>query len=142
MLFPYWQVDDDGQAHVLPLVPLTVHGPDRSLEGLQALVDSGAEHNVFGMTLARRLGISVEHGTFVEIAGFADAQAPGRLVTVDLQLGRHRWTAPVVFSEAVDHHLLLGQAGFFAFFNIRFRYAQGCMDIQRTRSRASRAVGR
>lgn len=132
MTFPYWQVHLDGEPRLIPLIPLTLHGPSTSVD-LLALIDSGAEHNVFGEEIAQRLSLDLEDATPVTIVGIGEQDRSGRLITVDLQLGKHRWTAPTIFSPALGQRLLLGQAGFFAFFNVYFRRRHGNMEIRRAR---------
>lgn len=132
MIFPYWEVQRGDQTRRLPLVPLRVRGQRETLDVL-ALVDSGAEHNVFGLDVAKRLRISVEDGVPVTIVGIGGAPTPGRLVRVKLRLGRHQWAAPAIFSAAANGHTILGQAGFFAFFTVTFRYREREMEIRRNR---------
>lgn len=130
MIFPYWAVRRGGQRRHLPLIPLTVYGPKTHLEVL-ALVDSGAEHNVFGQEVADRVGLSLEKGSPVLLAGIEGKDLPGHLVSVELQVGRQRWHAPTIFSQALGSQVILGQAGFFAFFTVTFRYQKSEMRIQR-----------
>lgn len=56
------------------------------------------------------------------------------LIKMELQLARHRWTAPTIFSDAGKRRAILGQIGFFAFFTVTFRYAARKIDIRRTRA--------
>lgn len=131
MIFPYWEVQRGDQTRRLPLVPLRVRGTSEVLDVL-ALVDSGAEHNVFGLDVAKRLQIPVEDGDPVTIVGIGGVPVSGRLVRVKLQLGRHQWTAPAIFSAAANEHAILGQVGFFAFFTATFRYQEHEMNIRRS----------
>ena len=133
MIFPYCKVPRDGDARYLPLLPLTVHGP-RGVVDLFAIADSGAEHSVFGLDVAERLEISLADAMPVRIVGIGDQESVGHLIMVDLQLRRHRWTAPAIFSTAVSQRAILGQLGFFAFFTVTFRYRRREMSIQRSRA--------
>lgn len=133
MTFPYWQLHRDGELRATPLIPLTVHGTTGSVD-LLALVDSGAEHNVFGEEVAKRLGLDLTKGSPVTLVGVGEVDLPGRLLEVELQLGKRRWTAPAIFSSALGMRGLLGQAGFFAFFTVTFRRRQGIIEVRRGRS--------
>lgn len=132
MRFPYWQVQRGPEVRYLPLIPITVHGPTRAALDVLALVDSGAEHTVFGTALAQRLGIPFERGRRVTVVGVGDQQYPGHLVTIRLQLGRNRWSAPTIFSPALEDRAILGQVGFFAFFTVTFRYQKREVEVRRT----------
>jgi len=99
---------------------------------VNALVDSGAEHNVFPVSVAERLDLDYKSERRVTIVGVA-GQSSGYLVPAELRLGRYWWAAPVIFSEAVDRQGMLGQLGFFKFFNVDFRYGDKVMDIRRRR---------
>jgi hypothetical protein len=67
----------------------------------------------------------------VALVGAGEHEAPGSLVQCDCQLGRRRWPAPFIFVD-VPIRPVLGQIGFFAFFNVTFRYAKREMDIRWT----------
>jgi len=132
MIFPYWEVQRGGEVRHLPLVPVTVFGPADELSVL-ALVDSGAEHSVFGLDLADRLNIPLDDANAVVIVGVGGQESPAYLTDVCLKLGRHRWVGPAVFSSAVSQRAILGQAGFFEFFTVMFRRNKLQMEIRRTR---------
>ena len=78
-----------------------------------ALVDSGAEHNVFGLDVAEELSLDLSDLPEVTIAGIDGQPNPGHLTEIDLQLGdypnHYLWTASVVLSSAVTEQPLLGQ---------------------------------
>jgi hypothetical protein len=56
MTFPYTPIGRGSGSRLLPLVPLKVVGTQRRVS-LNALVDSGAEENVFRIDVAQELGI-------------------------------------------------------------------------------------
>lgn len=132
MKFPYWIIQREHEPRLLPMVPITLAGPSRR-EEIVALVDSGAEQSVFGLDLADRLGFSDQDGVPVTVVGVGGQQTPGRLFDVALQIGPHRCNTSAIFSEAGNRRAILGQAGFFAFFTVTFRYYALTMDIRRAR---------
>jgi hypothetical protein len=132
MILPYWEELRDDQARFLPLIPISIHGPTDSVE-LLALVDSGAEHSVLSIDFAKELGISLTHATRVAIVGVGEQEVPGLMTTVELQLGRYQWPAPVIFAAGHMRRPLLGQIGFFAFFTVTFRYDKREISIRRNR---------
>ncbi len=117
----------------LPLVPVTLQGRSDSAEVL-ALVDSGAEENVFQQDIADELGIDIASGREVILYGYDGSEEKAYRVMVDMQLGRHSWRAPVIFSATVSGRGLLGGAGFFAFFTVTLRYGDRVLDVRRVRT--------
>lgn len=132
MIFPYWEMVRHGEVRLLPLIRIRAFNEARSVQ-LDALVDSGAEHNVLSLELAEALGISIHNAEHVVVVGAGGNDIDGFKTPVDLQLGRHRWTAPVIFSEAGRRRGILGQIGFFAYFTVTFRYNKREMEIRRNR---------
>lgn len=133
MIFPYVDVLRAGRLHQLPIVPIRVYGPHSHVNVL-ALVDSGAEHSVLPLRLVEELELPVDGATVVTIIGVGGKESRGYLLDANLRLARYQWTAPVIFSTAVESPAILGQAGFFAFFSVTFRYRNRIMDIRRERS--------
>jgi hypothetical protein len=132
MIFPYAEIERSGQIRLLPLVPISLHGPAGTID-VVALLDSGAEHSVFGDELASHVGIEWETGDPVVIVGVGEHDLPGRLLQVELQLGRHHWTAPTIFCPELKQRAILGQAGFFAYFTVTFRYRRREVVILRAK---------
>jgi hypothetical protein len=132
MIFPYWEVQRGGELRHLPLVPISVFGPTGDVN-LLALVDSGAEHSVFGLDLAERLGLQLDDAPSVLIVGVGGQESPAFLTDVSLKLGRYEWRGPAVFSAAVSQRAILGQAGFFEFFTVTFKRNRLQIEIRRAR---------
>jgi hypothetical protein len=142
LIFPYWEELRDGQARLLPLIPVTLRTRvmlDEVTVNTMALVDSGAEHSVFPLATALELGYEPDKLNQVTIVGVGGAHTKGYAAVADYQIGNQAWSGPIIFSEAVNERPLLGQAGFFAFFNVTFRHYQ--RDIRLTRSRKPRVDG-
>lgn len=132
MIFPYREVRQGGELRFLPLITISIlNSPNHKLN-MRALVDSGAEHNVFGTEVAHYLGLSLDDGQLVHIIGVGEQVSEGRLITVEFELRRYSWTAPTIFSDAANQRAILGQAGFFRFFTVTFRYAKREISISRS----------
>lgn len=132
MIFPYLEVSRGNVIRPLPIIPVRLIGPERQADVL-ALVDSGAEHSVMSLALLDYLGLTADDGTVVQIVGVGAKESRGLLLELEHRLGRNRWTAPAVFSDAVGSPSILGQAGFFEFFTVTFRRQRLLMDIRRAR---------
>ena len=66
---------------------------------VRALVDSGADRNVFGMDIAKRLEIDFEDARPVTVIGVGEQVSEGVLAWVEYRLGRRTWGAETIFSE-------------------------------------------
>lgn len=93
------------------------------------LLDTGALHNRFGSWIADAAGINLEATPEerVAIGGFVTS---ARLASVQLTLGDVTWEAPVWFCDPwpLAFHLL-GQEGFFRWFDVRIRAAAYEIEI-------------
>lgn len=132
MIFPYLDVWRDGVIHTQPIIPVAVHGP-AGFRQVFALVDSGAEHSVLSLELVASLQLETTNSNAVEIVGVGGNASRGYLLDVQLQLQKHRWIAPAVFSDVVrsGSPMILGQAGFFEFFTVSFKRRRWIMDVRR-----------
>jgi hypothetical protein len=115
------------------MVPIRARHKGKSVQ-FDALVDSGAEHNVFSLEIAEEVGLSLRKARHVIVVGAGGQEIDGFLTKVELQLARHPWTAPTIFSAAGERRAILGQIGFFAFFTVTFRHAAREIDIRRNRT--------
>lgn len=121
MRFPFKELPGAGGDYLRPAVPVTVEGISRAPQ--LCLLDTGALHNRFAAWVAESAGIDLsrtEEERFT-IGGFVTA---GRNVPVQLTLGEATWEAPVWFCDPwpLAFHLL-GQEGFFRWFDVRVRAA-------------------
>jgi len=129
MRYPYYHERRGSAIRFLPLVPITIHGPTASAE-VNALVDSGAEDNVFRTDLARGLGLHLDRRDQVTLAGYDGTEGVAYRSVIELQVGPHRWRATALFSDVLTRRALLGQDGFFAFFTVTFRYRDRILDVR------------
>lgn len=126
--FPYIREEVAGENRWYPRIPVTIHELART-ETVSALVDSGAEHNIFGLEVARRLDISLKDARPVTVFGVGDAELAGKLTVVELELAPHHFAAPAIFVEGLSTPAILGQAGFFQFFDVTFRRKQRRIEL-------------
>ena len=110
-----------------PVVPISVEGLENAPQ--LCLLDTGALHNRFAAWVAVSAGIDLVHSEVEKFAvgGFI---SEARLTRVQLALGIHRWEAPVWFCDPWPFSFhLLGQEGFFRWFDVRVRAARYTLDI-------------
>jgi hypothetical protein len=125
--FPFKELPGTSGDYVRPAVPVTVEGLPRAPQ--LCLLDTGALHNRFAAWVAGAAGIDLTGapedrfavGGFIAVA----LQAP-----VQLTLGDVTWEAPVWFCDPwpLAFHLL-GQEGFFRWFDVRVRAAVHEIEI-------------
>lgn len=135
MTFSYVPVMFGSRVQYWPL--LMVHVLNRralQVAEVFPLVDSGAEHNVFRLDVARDLGLPLSTGEQVIFGGYGSGKLQGVLLEVDMQITLdekvHVWHAPAIFSKGANKRQVLGQEGFFEFFNIEFRRADREFEIR------------
>lgn len=121
MRFPFKELPGTDRDYLRPAVPVTVEGIARAPQ--LCLLDAGALHNRFASWVADAAGIdlgSADQDRFA-MGGFT---AIGRRAPVQLTLGDVTWEAPVWFCDPwpLAFHLL-GQEGFFRWFDVRLRAA-------------------
>lgn len=121
MRFAFKELPGETRDYLRPVVPVTVEGMIRAPQ--LCLMDTGALHNRFASWVAEAAGISLA-GAEEERFAVGGFHAIGRRADVQLMLGDETWEAPVWFCEPwpLGFHLL-GQEGFFRWFDVRLRAA-------------------
>jgi hypothetical protein len=128
MKFPFKELPGGTRDYLRPVVPVTVEGISRAPQ--LCLLDTGALGNRFGAWVARIAGIDLggsEEERFA-VGGFTTIARSAR---VQLAIDRMTWEAPVWFCDPwpLAFHLL-GQEGFFRWFDVRVRAAVSEIEIK------------
>lgn len=94
-----------------------------------ALCDTGALHNRFGRWVADEIGLDVD-GIEPEAIAVGGQHLLARTAVLALEVGEVTWEAPVSFCEPWPwaYHLL-GQEGFFRWFEVTVRAADRELDL-------------
>jgi predicted aspartyl protease len=104
----------------VPIVTLAIRYGDRWYP-VEAYVDSGATYSVFTMQVANRLGLAYRSGRRVYVQVGDGSFIPVYLHDLELQVGKHRLTAPLGFSDRLGVRFnLLGRTGIFSHFKVCF----------------------
>jgi hypothetical protein len=121
MKFRFKELPGSSRDYLRPVVPVTVEGISRAPQ--LCLLDTGALHNRFGAWVARAAGIDLDtvEPERLAVGGFATV---ARCAPVQLTIADMTWEAPVWFCDPwpLAFHLL-GQEGFFRWFDVRVRAA-------------------
>jgi hypothetical protein len=100
---------------------------------IDCLVDSAADDTVFPLRVAQRLGIDLSTAPMGTARGVGGIVQTYRYAHVRLRLSDGveicEWPAIVAFLDLPLRHGLLGQAGFFQFFDVTFLGASQEVDI-------------
>ncbi len=111
-----------------PVVPVVLEGT--VLAPVLCLVDSGSRHNRFGSWVAEACGVDLR-GAPEEVIGIGGIRTLARTVTVQLSAAGLTWDAPVSFCDPWPLAFqVLGQEGFFRWFEVTVRAAQFTVDLE------------
>jgi hypothetical protein len=104
----------------VPIITLAIKYGQRWYP-LEAYVDSGATYSVFTAQVANRLGLAYRTGRRVYVQVGDGSFIPVYLHDLEVQIGKHRLTAPLGFSDKLGIRFnLLGRTGIFGYFKTCF----------------------
>lgn len=127
MIFPFRYLP--GRPHDTPRPLVEVAVAHENAVDLVALCDTGALHNRFAAWVADDIGLDLRD-VEPEPIGVGGQHLLARTVTVPLEVGGHGWEAPVSFCEPWPwSYQLLGQEGFFRWFEVRVRAADRELEL-------------
>lgn len=113
-----------------PLIPIRLTHQDKHLD-VYALVDSGADVSVFHSSIAKELGIDIQSGRKEKFFGIAGEGVDVYFHKIKLQI----IGAPEVieieagFTDSKGVAAILGQAGFFENYHIKFERDKERVEI-------------
>lgn len=119
MKFPYKKLSTGISR---PIIPVDVFYKGKLIKYF-ALIDSGADINIFQKEIGDILGIDIESGRHGMVTGVVQADAQDYFIhPVTIQVGGWKYNTEVAFMPNLSKngHGLLGQKGFFNLFIIKF----------------------
>ena len=122
MRFPYRKINlqnpfNSKKFILRPIIPFSIKCKDKALR-FEALIDSGADFNIFPIEIAKKLGITLKNSDSISFTGVGGNIINGIKADVLLEIGSQKIQAIVVFAP-VDSGIL-GQYGFFDLFKVNF----------------------
>jgi len=127
MRFDFKELPGVESDYARPVVPVTVEGLPRAPQ--LCLLDTGALHNRFGVWLAEAAGIDLSAGEESQLA-IGGIVARAREAQVQLTVGGVTWETAVWFCDPWPFAFhLLGQEGFFRWFDVRIRAAHLELEV-------------
>jgi hypothetical protein len=128
MKFAYKELPGDDGDFLRPVVPVRLAGQESVLHA--CLIDSGALHNRFPLWAAEAAGVPLDDGLESRIA-IGGVITRAITMPVDLQIMDAHWHAGVSFCDPWPFGFgVLGQEGFFRFFETTFRASQYAFELQ------------
>lgn len=116
-----------------PIVPVTLRYNNKEVSYL-ALIDSGADFNIFHADLAGILGINLSKLKRTKFSGISKStkEPEGCFVELDIEIGGVPNKCMILFSNDIsdDGYGILGQQGFFNSFKVSFNYVKREIEIK------------
>lgn len=97
----------------------------------QALIDSGADHCLFSIDVAKLLDIKLSDKNKVDFVGVGKDKLVGYKEKVTLVAGGVSYSANVIFADISDFgHGILGHKGFFDHFDVNLKYRDQIIEVK------------
>lgn len=113
------------EAFLRPLIDITLRNGSATVK-YAVLVDSGADFNVFHSDIAKLINFDLRNLQEIEFGGIAVGKPlKGRIANIDIGIDNIFYKSFAIFSNDIspDGHPIVGQKGFFEFFNVQFDYS-------------------
>jgi len=113
-----------------PVLPVTLKNEDKKIT-IQALIDSGADHNIFNAEIGEILGIDVKSGKKLYFWGTSGQKQLAYYHDIGIEIGGLEYECYCGFSYDINHlpYGLLGQNDFFKKFKILFDYSKERFEV-------------
>jgi len=131
MQFPYKKFKLDDRTELLkPIIPIGLLFNGKRIRH-EALIDSGADFNIFNAEIGELLGINVRAGKKVQFSGIAGEPFEVYLHNLTLEVGGWQYKITSGFSYEISPYGfgILGQKGFFDLFRVEFIFSRGIIEI-------------
>lgn len=121
-----------------PIIPVIIKNDSKIIE-TPALIDSGADFNVFDIGIADALGLNLNKARKITFKGVGNKalELKGHMAIVNLMVATKgsskTFQAPVIFTNELPNNgfALLGEVGFFdQFEEISFYYKRGKINLE------------
>ena len=127
MTFRYQEINPQ---IIRPIIPVIIKS-EKVVIFYFALIDSGADHCIFDLSIAKKLDLKLDFKNKVKFIGINKKQIVGFWGEVDLRIGDKTYTTKVIFSKLSDFdHVILGQLGFFDHFDVKLSYQEQIIEIE------------
>jgi len=131
MQFPYKKFElADGTKLFKPIIPIGLLFNGKLIR-YEALIDSGADFNIFNAEIGELLGINICTGKKMQFSGIAGKPFKVYLHNLILEVGGWQYKIMAGFSYEISPYGfgILGQRGFFDLFRVKFIFSKGIVEI-------------
>jgi len=131
MQFPYKRFKlADGTELLKPIIPIGLLYKGKQIK-YEALIDSGADFNIFNAEIGELLGIDIRSGKKMKFSGIAGEPFEVYLHRLTLEIGGCQYEIVAGFSYKISPYGfgILGQKGFFDLFRVKFIFSKGIIEI-------------
>lgn len=113
-----------------PIIPVFLM-VGKIIVGYEALIDSGADYNVFDGEIANILEINLNRGKKRQIAGLGNQIIKGYEHKVQMKVGDKQFMTKVIFSNQIPSHSfgVLGNEGFLDKFVVTLNYHDKTVEL-------------
>lgn len=114
-----------------PIIPIFLISPQK-IVGYEALIDSGADFNVFDAGIADILGIKLTAGNKRQIIGLGGQRLKGYEHQINLKIGPHHYKTKALFSREIAPNSfgILGSIGFFDHFSVLLNFRKKVIETK------------
>ena len=131
MQFPYKRFKlADGTELLKPIIPIGLLYKGKQIK-YEALIDSGADFNIFNAEIGELLGIDIRSGKKMKFSGIAGEPFEVYLHNLAVEIGGWQYKIVAGFSYEISPYGfgVLGQKGFFDLFRVKFIFSKGIIEI-------------
>ena len=113
-----------------PIIPIGILFDGKQIR-YEALIDSGADFNIFNAEIGELVGINIKIGKEIKFGGIAGEPFEVYIHKITIEVGGWQYETMAGFSYKISPYGfgILGQKGFFNLFRIKFVYSKGNIEI-------------
>mgnify|MGYP001618300370 CR=1 FL=1 len=130
-IFKYTKAGD----YKRPIIPISIKHKGKVIKYL-ALIDSGADSNIFHIDIARLLEIDLRVLNKIQFAGIKkDRLCNGYITVLELGIDDEFYDCPIMFSSDISNsgYGVLGQRGFFDHFKLSLDYKTDNIQLKQSK---------
>ena len=114
---------------IRPIIPIILK-VEHKFALYSALIDSGADHCIFSIEVAKLLDINTLHKK-VTLSGISAQKVVGYLGSIEITIDQITYKLKAVFADIADFgHGILGQKGFFDHFDVKLSYNKQIIELE------------
>lgn len=105
-----------------PVIPIGIVGKDKNTYHYEALIDSGADHNIFHAEIGELIGLNVKQGKPLNFWGVTGEKQKAYFHSIEIEVGghRHKVYCGFVYDFKNLAYGILGQDDFFKLYAVEF----------------------